>query len=159
MYHTHVNDMRQQGSGLYGAFIVLDKGESWDPETDLIFLYGESPFRSDEIPVLNGANPTEPITLRVGTSYRLRIMNITLNRPNTRIRLLRNGFPVQWLPIAKDGWDLPPSQQRPERADRTVAVGETYDYRFRPSQPVELRLEFRTGGGQLLVDQIVRVVE
>jgi hypothetical protein len=108
---------------------------------------------------LNGANPTDPIALRAGTAYRFRIMNITLGRPNTRIRLTQDAFPVQWLPIAKDGFDLPPAQQRFERADRTVAVGETYDYRFRSNQPVELRLEFRTGGGQLLVEQVVRIVE
>jgi FtsP/CotA-like multicopper oxidase with cupredoxin domain len=107
MYHTHINDLRQQGSGLYGAFVVLDENEEWNPETDLVFLFGESPFRDDQVPVLNGANPPEPITLDVGTTYRLRFMNITLNRPNTVVRLLRDGFPVPWRPVAKDGFDLP----------------------------------------------------
>jgi FtsP/CotA-like multicopper oxidase with cupredoxin domain len=157
MYHTHVNDLRQQGSGLYGAFVVLDENEAWDPEIDRVFLFGESPFRSDEIPVLNGANPTEPITLEIGTTYRFRFMNITLNRPNTRLRLLRNGFPVLWIPIAKDGFDLPPIQQKPRRAERTIAVGETYDYRYTPRQPGELQLELRTGAGRLLVSQVVNV--
>jgi len=159
MYHTHINDLRQQGSGLYGAFIVLDEHETWDPETDRIFLFGESPFRSDEIPVLNGANPTEPITLRVGTTYRLRMMNITLNRPSTVVRLLRDGFPVRWLPIAKDGFDLPPAQRQPELAEHTIAVGETYDYHFTPRAPGDLALEVRTGGDFLLVAQVIHVVE
>ena len=158
MYHTHVNDLRQQGSGLYGSFIVLDEEETWDPETDRIFLFGESPFRDDEIPVLNGANPPEPITLRAGTTYRFRFMNITLNRPNTRLRLLRDGFPVRWTPIAKDGFDLPEAHRRPERSERTIAVGETYDYRYTPNRPGELHLELRTGVGELLVDQPVRVL-
>jgi FtsP/CotA-like multicopper oxidase with cupredoxin domain len=157
MYHTHVNDLRQQGSGLYGAFVVLDENEEWDPETDRVVLFGESPFRDDEIPVLNGANPPEPITLEVGTTYRFRFMNITLNRPNTRLRLLRNGFPVVWTPIAKDGFDLPLVQRRPGRADRTIAVGETYDYRYTPGRPGELHLELRTGAGRLLVSQVVNV--
>ena len=159
MYHTHVNDLRQQGSGLYGAFVVLDEDESWDPETDRIFLYGESPFRSDQVTVLNGANPTEPIAFKVGETYRLRFMQITLSRPNTLIRLVKDGFPVRWTPIAKDGFDLPVSQRRPEMAERTIAVGETYDYSFTPTAPGELRVEYRTGNGELLVDQLARVVK
>jgi FtsP/CotA-like multicopper oxidase with cupredoxin domain len=159
MYHTHVNDLRQQGSGLYGAFIVLEEEETWDPERDRVFLFGESPFRDDEIPVLNGANPTEPLTLDVGETYRFRLMNITLFRPNTRMRLLRDGFPVRWTPIAKDGFDLPEVQRAPQWADRTIAVGETYDYSFTPERPGDLHLELRRGDGRPLVEQSIRVVE
>ncbi|MCZ6918346.1 MAG: multicopper oxidase domain-containing protein [Gemmatimonadetes bacterium] len=159
MYHTHINDLRQQGSGLYGAFVVLDEGERWDPQTDRVFIFGETPFRDDEIPVLNGANPPEPITFRVGTTYRLRFMDITLNRPNTRLRFLRDGFPVLWMPLAKDGFDLPPGQRTLQRAERTIAVGETMDYRYTPDQPGELHLELRQGNGVLLFDQVVMVVQ
>lgn len=157
MYHTHINDLRQQGSGLYGAFIVLEPGEDWDPATDRLFIFGESPFRSDEIPVLNGANPPEPITLEVGSTYRLRFMDIVLNRPATVLRLLDDGFPVLWTPVAKDGFDLPPVQHRPVRAERPIAVGETYDFRFTPTRPGQLHLELRQGNGVLLVDQVVHV--
>ena len=66
MYHTHINDLRQQGSGLYGALVVLDEGETWDPEHDRILMFGESPFRDDEIPVVNGGERSAP--LRVGTT-------------------------------------------------------------------------------------------
>jgi FtsP/CotA-like multicopper oxidase with cupredoxin domain len=159
MYHTHVNDLRQQGSGLYGPFIVLEEGETWDPEHDRIFIYGDSPFREDGVPAVNGGNPPEPIELRVGETYRFRILQITLGRPNTRLRLLRDGFPEVWIPVAKDGHDLPADQRRPERADRVVAVGETYDYEYRPSRPGELELDFRTGNGGRLVTQLIRVRE
>jgi hypothetical protein len=159
MYHTHVNDLRQQGSGLYGAFIVLEEGKTWDPERDRVFLFGESPFRDDEIPVLNGANPTEPLTFEAETTYRLRLMNITLFRPNTRMRLLLNGFPVRWTPIAKDGFDLPEVQRVLQWADRTIAVGETYDYLFTPAGPGDLLLELRQGNGRPLVEQVIRVIE
>ncbi|MHC4708938.1 MAG: hypothetical protein ACYTA3_00550, partial [Planctomycetota bacterium] len=142
----------------YGAFIVLEEEETWDPERDRVFLFGESPFRDDEIPVLNGANPTEPLTFEVGTTYRLRLMNITLFRPNTRMRLLQNGFPVRWTPIAKDGFDLPEVQRVPQWADRTIAVGETYDYLFTPAGPGDLLLELRRGDGRPLVEQLIRVV-
>jgi len=159
MYHTHVSDLRQQGSGLYGAFIVLDEGETWDPDTDRVFLFGESPFRDDEVPVLNGANPTQPMELETGKTYRLRFMQITLNRPATRVRLVREGFPVRWVPLAKDGFDLPAAQRKPVLADQTIAVGETFDYEYRtPARPTELRVELRTGDGGLLVEQVVKVV-
>ena len=158
MYHTHINDLRQQGSGLYGAFVVLDEGEAWDPETDRVFLFGESPFRGDELTVINGANPPEPITLAVGTTYRFRFMDITLNRPNTVLRLLRDGFPVLWTPIAKDGFDLPPGQRGVTRAERFIAVGETMDFRYTPDVTGELHLELRQGNGVPLIDQVVRVV-
>ncbi len=158
MYHTHVNDLRQQGSGLYGAFIVLEEDETWDPDTDRLFIFGESPFRSDGIPFLNGANPPEPIGMKVGTTYRLRFMDIVLNRPNTVLRLLQDGFPALWTPVAKDGFDLPAAQRRVRRAEQRLAVGETYDFRFTPSSPGELHLELRQGDGLLLVDQIVNVV-
>lgn len=158
MYHTHINDLRQQGSGLYGAFVVLEPDEPWDPDTDRVFLFGESPFRGDELTVLNGANPPEPITLTVGTTYRLRFMDITLNRPNTVLRLLRDGFPVLWTPIAKDGFDLPPGQRGLTRAERPIAVGETMDFRYTPDLPGELHLELRQGNGTLLIDQVVHIV-
>jgi FtsP/CotA-like multicopper oxidase with cupredoxin domain len=159
MYHTHINDLRQQGSGLYGAFVVLEEDEAWDPETDRVILFGETPFRGDEIPVINGANPAEPMTLEVGTTYRLRFMDITLNRPNTRLRLLREGFPERWTPIAKDGFDLPPAQRRSTPADLTIAVGETRDFQYTPLAPGELHLELRQGNGLLLIDQLVRLIQ
>ena len=64
-----------------------------------------------------------------------------------------------WTPIAKDGFDLPPGQQRRQPADRTIAVGETYDFAYTPAQPGELRLELRTGVGGLLFEQVVVVLE
>ncbi|MDX1393222.1 MAG: multicopper oxidase domain-containing protein [Gemmatimonadota bacterium] len=157
MYHTHMSDLRQQGSGLYGPLVVLDEGETWDPETDRVFVFGRSPFRRDGIPLMNGENPTTPTTFEVGKTYRLRFMQITLNRPATRILLTQDGYPVRWIPRAHDGFDLPPGQREPELADRRIAVGETYDFEYTPTRPGELRVEFRTGIGVLLVDQRITV--
>ncbi len=158
MYHTHMNDLRQQGSGLYGPFVVLDEDEQWDPETDRVFNFGESPLREDQIPVMNGLNPPPPTTFEIGTTYRLRFMQLTLNRPSTRIRLVRDSLPVRWIPIAKDGHDLAARWRRPVVADQMVAVGETYDYAYTPNVLGELRVELITEGGTVLVDQVVNVV-
>ena len=158
MYHSHVNDLRQQGSGLYGPLIVLGEDESWDPDANRIFVFGESPFRNDGIPVINGGTPTvEP--LRVGVTYRFRLMQITTNRPATWVALTQDGFPVRWTPVAKDAFDLPPYQRVPVLAQHSIAVGETYDHLYTPNAPGTLRLEFRVGTGVLLVDQETPVVE
>ncbi len=108
--------------------------------------------------MLNGSAEPEPITLRAGTSYRFRFMNITLGAGSLRLRLVRAGFPVRWVPIAKDGYDLSDAQRRSRLSEEMLAVGETLDVRFSPEREGELHLELRRGNGALLVDQPVRVI-
>jgi len=156
MYHSHVNDLRQQGSGLYGPLIVLDEDETWDPEHDRIFVFGESPFRADAVSIVNGGG-FEPEALKVGETYRFRLMQITTNRPETWVSLLQSGFPVVWTPRAKDAFDLPGTQRIPTIALQKLAVGETYDHEVTPTQPGTMHLEFRVGNGVLLVDQEIPV--
>jgi FtsP/CotA-like multicopper oxidase with cupredoxin domain len=156
MYHTHVNDIRQQTAGLYGAFVVLEEGDPWDPDTDRVLLLSNS--RSFDV-LLNGTTEPEPTTFRVGTAYRLRFMNVTVQNARIRFRLVRDDAPVRWRPLAKDGYDLPPHQTAPLAADQTVSIGDTFDFEYVPNRAGELHLEVRTGGGRLLVDQIVQVIE
>jgi FtsP/CotA-like multicopper oxidase with cupredoxin domain len=157
MYHTHVSDLRQQSAGLYGAFVILEEGQEWNPETDRVLLLGLSPSESGVH--LNGSREPEPMDLEIGTTYRLRLMNITLGNGNVRVRLVRDGAPVFWRPIAKDGWDMPAHLTNWVAADQTVSVGETFDFQYRQNRPGELHLEVRSGSGRLLVDQLVNVVE
>ena len=157
MYHTHVSDIRQQSAGLYGAFVILDEGEEWNPETDRIMLLGLSPTEGGVH--LNGSSKPEPTEFQVGTTYRLRFMNITLFNGNLRLRLTRGGFPVRWLPIAEDGFDLPPHQSKLVMSERRVSVGETFDFKYTPDEAGEMHLEVRSGGGRLLVDQLINVVD
>ncbi len=157
MYHTHVNDLRQGSSGLYGPLIVLDTDETWDPDRDRIFIFGESPFRDDEVPVVNGGDFASA-PMRVGETYRIRLMQITANRPSTYTTLLQDGFPVVWTPTAKDAFDLPETQRVSTIAQQRIAVGETYDHLFTPTRPGTLHLELRVGNGTLLVDHEIPVV-
>ncbi len=46
--------------------------------------------------------------------------------------LLRDGEPVQWTPIAKDGADLPRALQRAVSAQFRPHVGETFDFAWTP---------------------------
>ncbi len=155
MYHTHVNDIRQQSAGLYGAFVVLDEGEEWDSEIDRILLLGLSPSQPGVH--LNGSKEPAALEFDVGTTYKLRLMNITLGNGRLRVRLVRDGTPVVWRPVAKDGWDLPPHQTGLVRSEQTVSIGETVDLAYTPDRPGEMHLEVRSGDGELLVDQPINV--
>lgn len=156
MYHTHVNDIRQQAGGLYGPFIVLDEAEAWDPDTDRIFLISNS---SDYEVLLNGTRGPDPAELEVGVSYRFRLMNITLGNPGLVVRLTRDDTTERWRPVAKDGWDLPAHQAVAGSAEQPVSIGDTFDVEYVPRAAGELRLEVHSGGGRLFVSQLLRVVE
>ena len=157
MYHTHINDIRQQSAGLYGGFVVLPAGQAWDPETDRVYLLstGSDP---DMSLLLNGTRAPDPIALKAGITYHFRFMNITLFNAGARIRLVHDGYPVMWRALGKDGADLAPRQQTMGFADRVVSVGETMDFGFRPTEPGEYRLEARAFGGELFADQRIEVV-
>jgi FtsP/CotA-like multicopper oxidase with cupredoxin domain len=156
IYHTHLDDIRQLSSGLYGPIIVLDPGQSLDPERDRIMLVSvKGP--SDNTPILlNGDADPGPIELKQGVRYRFRFINITPHDPLLTVSLLAGSSPVTWRAIAKDGADLPISQATERPARQTVSVGETYDFEFEPRSAVELRLEvFRPARAAMAQSQIV----
>lgn len=137
MYHTHFDELRQQYGGLIGALVVLEPGEKWDPERDLVFLL------SDGVPrrmYINGTLTPEPKDLQVGRTYRLRIADIAVFRLALPVRLLRDSALVSWRPIAKDGFTLPPSQATVRPSIASVLPGETADFEFTPDQAGDLLL-------------------
>jgi FtsP/CotA-like multicopper oxidase with cupredoxin domain len=141
IYHTHMNDMAQLSSGLYGPIIVLAPGEKYDPETDKIFIMSRNGRRTDGEFLLNGAAMLQLQKWRVGTSYRLRFINMNANN-TVKIALTQNGTPVLWTALAKDGADLPPEQSLSGPASFLIAPGETYDYLFRQEQEGDMQLTF-----------------
>jgi FtsP/CotA-like multicopper oxidase with cupredoxin domain len=146
IYHTHLDDIRQLSSGLYGPLIVLERGQSLDPERDRIMLVSvRGP--SDNTPILlNGDADPGPIELKRGVQSRLRFINITPHDPLLTVSLLEGSSPVTWRAIAKDGADL----------RQTVSVGETYDFEFDARSATELRLEvFRPARAAVARSQIV----
>jgi len=158
MYHTHFTDLRQQSAGLYGGFVVLEPAQEWDPETDRVLLLSTD-SDPDYSLLLNGTREPAALELRAGTTYRFRLMNITLHHAGARVRLVRDGFPVLWRSLAKDGADLPAGQRTVDFADRVTSVGETYDFEYRPKEAGEMHLEVRSFVGETLVDQLVNVVQ
>lgn len=137
MYHTHFDELRQQFGGLVGALVVLEPGERWEPQRDLVFLLTDSAFPRMFI---NGSLTPAPKDLEVGTTYRLRIADIAVFRPGLSVRLLRDSTVVQWRPIAKDGFALPPAQATLRPSIANVPTGETADFEFTPDTPGEFVL-------------------
>ena len=142
IYHSHWQERKQLGEGLTGPLIVLPPGEKFDPKTDKIFLFSRDGMDGTEPLLLNGIPQPPPIPLTVGTRYRLRFINITpVDSDLTYSIVDASGAPVQWRPIAKDGWDLPPEQTLPKNSrEEYITVGETRDYSFIPDKPGELYL-------------------
>jgi len=139
IYHTHMNDMPQLSSGLYGPIIVLPAGEIFRPATDRVFVISRNGMRADGELLLNGAARPEPQHWIAGQPYRLRFININAN--NTIIvNLTRDGIPIPWKSIAKDGADLPPEQALTSPATFLIAPGETYDFQVRPERDGNLEL-------------------
>jgi FtsP/CotA-like multicopper oxidase with cupredoxin domain len=145
-YHSHFNDYVQLATGLYGALIVLDKGEKLDPAVDHIFVVSRDGLDDSEDPVLlNGAIEPAAVRWRAGVVHRVRVIGITPAAPS-RVRLLRGGQPVNWRAIAKDGADLPAPAATSRPADFMLSPGETFDFEIVP-EPGELRLEVELDNG------------
>ena len=147
IYHTHWHDDVQLVNGLYGPLIVLEKDQQYDPEHDRVFVFSAGQYPPfGFILLVNGHPEPDPISLRTATPYRLRLINITDNSSDLRVRLLNHGVPVQWKVIAKDGASLPLAQLKFTSADLGITVGETYDVQYRTESPGLADLEIRETG-------------
>jgi FtsP/CotA-like multicopper oxidase with cupredoxin domain len=136
MYHTHLNDIEQLTSGLYGGIVVLEPGKRFDPRRDHLFVSGwDGETRLPALPhlIINGDSLPAPLVLSPGVPHRLRFVNIG---PAGLIRMAvyRDTSLVSWRRLAKDGADLPPGQAVRTPSSFTMAVGETYDFELTPDR-------------------------
>lgn len=154
MYHTHINDLIQQSRGLWGALLVLEPEESWDTARDLVFQIGEG---VDFEPILNGRTEHPVQELRARTDYRFRLMNISMGGPGLEFWLVEGGAPIRWIPLARDGYDLPQWQRTRGEARTNVSIGETRDMQVRFPGPGSYSLEVRRANGSLLTSQPITV--
>jgi len=134
IYHTHTHNF-QLFQGMYGAFIVTEPSEIYNPEINKIFLISEG----SEFPLiafLNGKTKPDTLTLSRGIFYRFRIINITPISPDLTASLLFKGQPVNWRILAKDGAELISRQQIMQPATNyPVSIGQTVDFEFNTYQP------------------------
>jgi FtsP/CotA-like multicopper oxidase with cupredoxin domain len=153
IYHTHLNDIEQLTSGLYGAIVVLEPGQKLDPETDHVYV---ASWDGDGLPrqaqtIVNGDSVGPDATYRAGVSHRFRFVNIgPANRLVFEFR--RDGAPVRWTPFAKDGADLPPREAVVGVAAKRLGVGETFDAVVTPA-PGEYMFVVRLPLGTILYRQ------
>jgi FtsP/CotA-like multicopper oxidase with cupredoxin domain len=153
MYHTHMNDLAQLSSGLYGALIVVPEGVKFDSENDKVLLLSRNGKRTDGELLLNGTTTPTPLHLRAGVRYRLRFIDILANN-SILIKAVQDGKPIEWIPIAKDGADLASVQSVATLASFTIAPGETYDFTFTPEKSG--KIEF-TYDQSLLNEHVIQV--
>jgi FtsP/CotA-like multicopper oxidase with cupredoxin domain len=143
MYHTHFNDIRQQYGGLVGPLIVLEPGEKWDAERELLIMVSDGPHATLRI---NGTTAPAPRELRVGSTYRIRVADIAIYQQNLMVRLVRDSSVLTWRAVAKDGFTLPPQQATLRPSNTRVSSGETADFELTPEVPGNLNLEIDRSG-------------
>jgi manganese oxidase len=156
IYHSHMDEEDELQAGMYGALLVLEPNQTYDPARDLTLVIGETVIANEHVVTLNGKPNPPPLALQPGITYRLRIINILPVDPLV-FELLVNDQPVHWLPISKDGAALPVALQKLEPARKKLGVGETYDFEWTPAAPAEARLIVRPSGSRLTVQQRVLV--
>ena len=162
IYHTHWHNAAQLAAGIYGPIVVIEPGQTFDPETDHLIVIGlDGPNRPlpDEPFAVNGEAKPRPLDLTPGVAHRLRFINITADNVALTLQLVSRFDPIQWTLIGKDGSDVPPAQRSARPARQLVTVGETYDFELAPMPPtpVGLWMELRRGNGELLLQWPVRV--
>lgn len=158
IYHPHADELRQQQAGLSGAIVVLEPGQTFKPEHDIVLLLSVPRREVDAATVLmNGTNAPPTREWRVGQRYRLRIVDIHTARPSMTARLLRDSTLLAWRAVAKDGMDLPADQSTVRPAQQLMGNGETYDFEFTPTEPGNIRLTVSAGTGLLLVTMPISV--
>jgi manganese oxidase len=142
IYHSHAHDATQLVNALYGPLIVLEPNQKYDPEHDKTFVFGLARFSPlPTMLLINGTPQPYPVNLQAGTPCRLRLINITDNVSDLRVRMVSNDAPVQWKVVAKDGANLPPAQLKSSLADMEITVGETYDVEYQADHPANVDLQ------------------
>lgn len=143
IYHSHYDDMKQIGGGMYGAFIIDPKVKPTDSGTSGSELTNQSVFNHDYTMVLSGFHvnttmedeedyftingrsypDTPPIEMKKGETARIRLINIDTMEPHT-MHLHGMDFQV----IARNGSPL----KNPEMMNTILlGPGETVDIGFR----------------------------
>jgi len=154
-YHSHLHEMRQIASGMYGAIIVTDTPRDTTRDHVIVAGGGGLPVFYKQGPsmlLVNGAIGPSPIRMTVGDTNRLRIVSIHADevlgfRFGTKVAVVR------WTPIARDGADLPPALRAATPAQMRMGPGETADFLYVAREPGRMILEvwITSSGGQRIV--------
>ncbi len=132
IYHTHMNDIEQLSSGLYGGIVVLEPGAPFDPRRDHTFVAGwDSPAEPVQL-LVNGDSMPAPLVVTPGVKHRFRFVNIGVAGAFP-FAIYRGSTLVTWRQLARDGADLPPTLAISGPSQVMLDVGETSDFEFVPT--------------------------
>jgi FtsP/CotA-like multicopper oxidase with cupredoxin domain len=149
-YHAHLHEMRQIGSGMYGALIVSDAPRDTRRDHVIVAGGGGLPVFYKQTPhflLVNGRRTPAPLRMTVGVQQRIRLVSIHADFALT-FRFGTEDSVVKWTPLARDGADLPPALRVASRARLHMGPGETADFTFTPTRAGTLALEVWSDGGQ-----------
>jgi FtsP/CotA-like multicopper oxidase with cupredoxin domain len=152
-YHSHLHELRQIGSGMYGAIIVTDTPRDTTRDHLVVAGGGGLPVFHKEGPsflLVNGRRSPAPLRMTVGVPQRIRIVSIHADE----VLGFRFGTPTgvaSWTPIAVDGADLPQGLRTARPAQLDMGPGETADFSYTPTRPGAMQLEVWIPNGQRLV--------
>ena len=159
IYHTHVDESRQEPAGLSGPLLVLEPGTRYDTTIDRAILISTPEDSAVDARAIlwNGSLTPPPLALQAGVPMRLRFINITVSRPGMRLQLFNGGDLASWRVVAKDGAARPESRAGPTPGRQLISIGETVDVELTPATAGELRVEARTAQNRLLGTLPLRV--
>ena len=157
IYHTHLHDQRQLPLGLYGAMIVVDDGETFNPAADHVVILGRlgvDPAAPDVMipvtPVVLNGELAPRYKWKAGQRHRVRLINITPD-DILSVGMETSRGQASWTPVTKDGAPLPDALRTAVPARQTIAVGETYDFELDVAPgPQNLWIDVRTTAGKWL---------
>ena len=149
-YHSHLHEMRQIASGMYGAIIVTDAPRDTTRDHVIVAGGGGMPVFYKQGPSLllvNGSMTPAPIRMTVGDTNRLRIVSIHADEV-LRFRFGTELAVARWTPLARDGADLPPALRTATPAVIRMGPGETADFTYVPKEPGRMVMEVWIASGQ-----------
>lgn len=158
IYHVHNESGEELPSGLYGALLVVEPGDTPDPAR--VFVIAEPGPSHGAIggrrPFVNGTTDPPAQELVVGKTYRFRLVTISAN--TFYLVQMKNGpadFP--WKLVARDGADLRSAQNEKTFGDRVTTAGTTRDYEVTPTEAGTLTLSVNafTQGAQLVPQPVI----
>ena len=142
-YHAHLHEMRQIGSGMYGAIIVSDTPRDTTRDHVIVAGGGGLPVFYKQRPtfvLVNGRTTPAPIRMTVGDTNRVRIVSIHADEVLS-FRFGTEESVARWTPLARDGADLPRALRVARPALMDMGPGETADFTYVPTRPGRMMLE------------------
>ena len=110
----------------------------------IIATAGPGAGRAEDAPAfINGTTAPDTMALAVGTTYRLRVIDISANEAHV-VSLRGPSGLATWRALARDGRDLPREQATSQPAREVTASGVTRDFEFTPAAAGDYALSVAT---------------